>query len=83
MSGHDSISAGAGNDFVRGGSGHDSLRGGAGRDVLIGGPGNDRIVSADRAADTVRCGVGFDRVTADARDTVAADCEHVELVQTV
>lgn len=88
----DRIDGGAGNDKVDGGFGDDVLTGGPGRDQIFGdrpggdcGPlwcrlpyGNDVIDSRDGEADSVACGAGTDRVTADAADTVAPDCETVE-----
>jgi Ca2+-binding RTX toxin-like protein len=39
------------------------------------GAGNDKINSVDGVAGRISCGRGTDTVTADAKDTVAADCE--------
>ena len=39
--------------------------------------GNDTILAADGEADSITCGAGTDRVTADALDVVAPDCETV------
>jgi hypothetical protein len=63
----DVINGLAGNDRLYGFAGNDSLNGGPGNDVIVGGPGADRI----------RCGAGKDTVLADAKDTVASDCEVV------
>jgi len=63
----DVIDARAGDDFVHGGAGPDVVRSGAGADRVA--------VQYDLASDRVRCGSGFDVVTADALDAVAADCE--------
>jgi Ca2+-binding RTX toxin-like protein len=68
-------------NLLLGGAGDDELDGGAGGDTLNGGDGADRITSRDGVADDVVCGAGADTVIADAVDTVAADCETVELPQ--
>lgn len=47
----------------------------AGRDRVHGGNGDDRIKAQDQFIDTVACGRGYDVVTADLRDRLAADCE--------
>lgn len=65
-----------GSDQINGLAGRDQISGGQGNDVLRGGPGNDVIV-AGGGADFVECGPGIDRVTADAVDRVARDCERV------
>jgi hypothetical protein len=67
----------AGADVLRGGAGNDWLSGGAGRDVLSGGAGNDALDAVDGARDVVRCGPGYDQVTADRLDVVSRDCESV------
>jgi hypothetical protein len=46
-------------------------------DRLLGGPGNDFIQAAWGGSDRVDCGGGFNVVTADLGDTVAADCQVV------
>ncbi|MDX6732905.1 MAG: hypothetical protein QOC54_2853, partial [Baekduia sp.] len=53
------------------------IAGGSGNDTIIGGNGNDAISARDGEVDTIRCGAGRDRVTADAGDRVAGDCEVV------
>ena len=63
----DVIDARGGDDFVHGGAGPDVVQSGAGADRVA--------VQYDLARDRVTCGTGFDVVTADALDTVAADCE--------
>jgi len=63
-------------DVINGLAGNDKIYGYGGNDTLNGGPGNDLIVSGP-GADKVRCGAGKDTVRADARDTVASDCEIV------
>lgn len=82
--GADGIAGGAGDDTVDGGSGADSIDGGDGGDRLVGGtdqdflsggPGGDRLRTNDGFPDTVNCGSGNDRTTADGLDTLDADCE--------
>ena len=83
---------GPGNDLVWAGKGSDNVAGGEGNDLLpddgvsefskdrfSGGPGDDVIdVMHHRSArDLVVCGSGFDRVAANSKDAVAADCEKV------
>ncbi len=89
----ETIDGGAGDDRLEGGFGDDTIVGGPGKDTIIGDrsasqcglfescslpQGNDVIDVRDGEADTVSCGVGADRVLADAADTVAADCEQVD-----
>jgi hypothetical protein len=64
----DRLDGKAGNDKLLGRGGNDLLLGGPGADLLVGGPGADRLV----------CGLGRDIARADARDTVARDCETVK-----
>lgn len=72
----DLLDGGAGNDRVAGGGGPDDIVGGPGKDRLFGGAGRDSIKSRDSKRDTVRCGPGRDRVTADRRDRVRG-CERI------
>jgi hypothetical protein len=60
---------------LMGAAGDDRIVGGAGRDVLAGGDGDDSLESRDEARDDVACGLGTDRVDADARDVIHRDCE--------
>lgn len=90
--GADRLDGGAGNDTIDGGYGDDTITGGPGRDVisadLAGGDcgplwckypyGNDTIDVRDGESDSVTCGAGTDRVTADAADVIAPDCEQVD-----
>jgi hypothetical protein len=76
LGGNDRICAGAGNDRVDGGAGSDRLIGGPGNDTLAGGAGNDRINARDGRRETVRCGGGKDRVSADRVDR-AIGCERI------
>jgi Ca2+-binding RTX toxin-like protein len=83
---------GPGNDLVWAGKGSDTVAGGEGNDLLpddgvsefskdrfSGGPGDDVIdvMHYRSARDLVVCGSGFDRVAANSKDAVAADCEKV------
>jgi hypothetical protein len=76
--GNDVLRGKAGNDLLAGDQGNDKLIGGPGRDTLLGGAGNDTISARDGFVDTIVCGKGMDRVVADAKDHVAADCEKVK-----
>ena len=90
--GDKNLVGGSGNDSVWGGSGSDNVMGNRGNDLVVDGPdrefstdrvsagaGNDVVGSLNLPAykDIVTCGGGYDRVLADARDVVAADCERV------
>jgi Ca2+-binding RTX toxin-like protein len=66
---------------LTGGAGNDRLTGGTGVDKLDGGDGDDTIDSRDDVADAVTCGAGADTVIADKLDTIAPDCETVQLPQ--
>ena len=79
-SGNDRLAGNAGNDRISGDSGRDRINGGSGRDRLSGASGNDSVSARDRTRDSVRCGRGRDRVTADrrrGRDRVSRECERV------
>src|SRR5918998_2616515 len=88
--GSDSVVGAQGRDIVDGDLGSDSLVGGEGPDWVVNGPlretskntlsggdGDDALISNNRPAkrDKVSCGGGYDRVVADTKDLVAADCE--------
>ena len=73
----DSLRGGKGDDLVIGEEGGDRITGEAGRDRLDGKSGNDDIRARDGERDTVRCGSGRDKVTADRKDKVISDCERV------
>ncbi len=89
--GPDKLDGGPGDDYIDAGFGDDTIVGGPGRDTIYGdlrggdcGPlwctlpyGNDTIEARDGAVDSVSCGPGEDRVTADPGDVVASDCETV------
>jgi BNR/Asp-box repeat len=64
-------------EAIRGTAGADYIDPRSGRDRVTAAGGADRIKAQDQFVDTVRCGRGFDLVTADLRDTVARDCEVV------
>jgi Ca2+-binding RTX toxin-like protein len=90
--GADRIDGGSGADRIEGGYGDDTIVAGPGRDIVDAdasggdcGPlwcklpyGNDTIDVRDGEVDSVTCGAGTDRVTADTVDTVAPDCEQVD-----
>ena len=89
--GQETVDGGPGNDELSGSFGHDTITGGPGRDIIDGDGGsycglyscsvpfgNDVIFARDGEADTIECGVGEDKVTADAVDTVAPSCETVD-----
>jgi Ca2+-binding RTX toxin-like protein len=90
-SGDDRVNGGAGDDLIFGEGGKDRLDGGVGADrivggddadIIFGGSNSDTIDSASDeglgpVSDDVQCGSGFDTVTADKFDKVAADCEKV------
>jgi hypothetical protein len=78
--GNDRLEGGHGDDVLLGGGGQDTLIGGEGRDRLAAGAGADTVLADDGTPDAIGCGGGRDRVRADARDRVAADCEHVRRV---
>jgi hypothetical protein len=64
-------------DTIRGTVRADFIDPRAGRDVVSASGGADRIKAQDQFVDRIRCGRGFDLVTADLRDSVARDCEVV------
>ncbi|WP_026910626.1 calcium-binding protein [Patulibacter minatonensis] len=91
--GDETIDAGAGDDRIDGGYGNDTITPGPGRDVVYADKatpdcglfescslpqGNDTIDARDGEADTIDCGVGTDKVLADAGDVVSPNCETVE-----
>jgi Ca2+-binding RTX toxin-like protein len=76
--GDDTIDGGEGDDWLFGDYGADSLTGGPGVDGLNGSAGNDELDSNDGGGrDADGCGSGSDRVSGDAGDVVAGDCENV------
>jgi hypothetical protein len=84
--GADSLRTGDASDVLRGRDGNDQLwaeggddvvEPGEGADAISAGPGADTVSAADGERDSVACGDGADRVTADQLDVVDADCETV------
>ena len=87
----DTIDGGAGADAIRGYGGDDRIAGGPGGDTIYGDTqgqvcnaltcsihsGNDTIDARDGEADSIDCGLGTDRLRADAAD-VHANCEEVD-----
>ncbi len=61
---------------IDGKGGNDRIDGKGGKDIVIGGTGNDTILAADGIAETINCGPGRDRVTADRSDKLTG-CERV------
>jgi Ca2+-binding RTX toxin-like protein len=83
--GRDTIFGEGGVDRLDGGTGADRIVGGDDRDTIFGGSGSDTIDSASDEGlgpvrDEVDCDTGFDTVTADRLDAVAANCEQVTRV---
>jgi hypothetical protein len=79
----ESVTGGAGGDtltgdsaanVLRGGPGADTIDGGLGADVLEGGDGPDSLLAKDGVVDQIACGAGADTISADATDSVDADC---------
>ena len=71
---------------MSGRAGDDSISGDGGQDTMRGGEGDDQIYLCEfgaptepTAADQVFCGPGVDTVVADPSDTIAADCENVQI----
>lgn len=62
-------------ETLRGTARADFIEPRAGRDRVIAGRGDDKIKAQDQFIDTIACGPGYDVVTADVRDRLAADCE--------
>jgi Ca2+-binding RTX toxin-like protein len=68
----------AGDDCLFGLAGDDRVSGGTRDDKIRGDNGNDTISARDGARDTIDCGAGRDKVTADRTDTVKSNCEYVK-----
>lgn len=67
-------------DLIIGKAGADTIHAGRAADTVRGMKGNDTItvyVQGDKVADAVRCGAGFDYVTANKNDFVGSKCEMV------
>ena len=89
----DTVDGGPGADTIGGGYGDDTIIGGPGRDIInadVSGTschwiqcrmpyGNDTVEARDGEADSITCGIGTDVVDADPVDTVAPDCETVNV----
>jgi Ca2+-binding RTX toxin-like protein len=73
------IEGGSGKDKIIGGGNRDILYGDGGKDKVRGGDGRDIIETAKGKKDKVKCGAGNDKVTADKKDEIAADCEKVDI----
>ena len=63
---------------LHGSPGDDRIDGGVNEDEIHGGAQDDRITATDGEKDTIYCGTGKDKVTADKIDVVASDCESVK-----
>jgi Ca2+-binding RTX toxin-like protein len=72
--GDDKLTGNGAANEIQGGPGKDTIVGGAGQDSLLGQEGDDTLDSLDTLADTANCGLGTDKVTADAVDTLIG-CE--------
>lgn len=70
---------GGAGDQLGGGDGDDQLTPGSGGSTVNGDAGNDAVTARNSATDSIFCGDGIDPVIADTADTVAADCEQVDL----
>jgi Ca2+-binding RTX toxin-like protein len=77
-SGGDRLNGDAGKDKINAGNGNDTITPGAGKDKVAGQGGNDEISARDSTADSIDCGAGRDKVTADRSDNVK-NCEFVRL----
>ena len=67
----------AGTDKLRGGNGNDAITPGADQDIVSAQGGDDEIRARDGDKDTIDCGAGRDKVTADRIDQVK-NCEFVK-----
>jgi hypothetical protein len=81
--GADMLIGSASANKLLGSSGNDSIEGGLGADDLQGSSGDDVFSARDNGPDRVDCGADNDQVTGDDVDTVAADCESVQLFAVV
>jgi Ca2+-binding RTX toxin-like protein len=78
----DTLTGNSGVNSLTGGAGDDTIEGGEGADTLSGEGGADTLRSRDASGDSVSCGSESDSVIADSQDSVAADCESVDLGST-
>lgn len=76
-SGDDRMNGDAGADKLNGGNGNDDITPGAGKDKVASQGGDDEISARDGERDTIDCGAGRDKVTADRTDQVK-NCEFVK-----
>jgi RTX calcium-binding nonapeptide repeat (4 copies)/FG-GAP-like repeat len=76
-SGDDRIDGDAGDDRINAGNGNDTITPGAGKDSANGNGGDDTISARDQTRDTIDCGGGRDKVTADRTDRLK-NCEYVK-----
>ena len=76
-SGDDRLNGDAGDDKINAGNGNDDITPGLGKDVANGQGGDDTISARDGTRDTIDCGAGRDKVTADRTDAVK-NCEFVK-----
>jgi Ca2+-binding RTX toxin-like protein len=81
--GNDKLDGHADSDRIDAGPGTDQVRGDGYCNVFLCGGGPDEILVRDGQADSVSCGVGHDRVTADPQEAIQEDgfevCEAVDL----
>jgi Ca2+-binding RTX toxin-like protein len=75
--GGDRLAGDSGADKLTGGNGNDDISPGSGKDQVVAGGGNDDISARDATRDTIDCGGGHDKVTADPSDQVK-NCESVK-----
>jgi Ca2+-binding RTX toxin-like protein len=77
------MNGGGDDDELNGSDMGDTLDGGAGTDEVNGNAGNDNLLIRDDTPDTATCGDGTDSITADAQavDTIAGDCENLDVPQ--
>jgi len=75
--GDDRLKADAGDDKINAGNGNDDITPGPGKDIANGQGGDDTISARDQTRDTIDCGAGVDKVTADRTDVVK-NCEYVK-----
>jgi hypothetical protein len=73
---HDLVLGGPGNDTLVGLDGPDKMHGATGNDRVGGGRGDDDLY-AGPGIDFVLCYTGRDRVHAEHKDRIMADCEHI------
>ena len=77
LGGNDRLDGKGGADRLYGGPGNDTITPGAGVDIVWADAGADIVKARDGQKDTIHCGSGRDKVTADRIDLVYHDCETV------